>query len=217
MSSLATPDQRRIIDISQRLGARTPVWPGDTPVESGVRWGHGADSPVLVSWFRSSTHGGTHADAPLHYDPSGAAIEVLDLKPYLGPARVIDLRGCGPVVTAEMVVALLDQPVERVLLRTFDRFPHDCWPEAFTAVSPDAIDLLAERGVVLIGTDAPSLDPETSKTMAAHQAVRRAGMRILEGLVLDHVAAADYELIALPLALAGLDAAPVRAVLRTLA
>ena len=95
--------------------------------------------------------------------------------------------------------------------------PREPRPDNFAAVSPHAIALLAAHGVVLIGTDAPSLDPETSRAMDAHQAVRRAEMRILEGLVLDDVAAGDYELIALPLALAGLDAAPVRAVLRPLA
>jgi arylformamidase len=209
-------DQRRIIDISQALGPQTPVWPGDTAVESGVRWDHGVASPVRVSWFRSSTHGGTHADAPLHYDPAGAAIDAVDLQAYLGRVRVIDARGCGALVTAGMVQPFLTDAVERVLVRTFDSFPHDCWPETFAAICPDAIDLLAAHGVVLIGTDTPSLDPETSKTMDAHQAVRRAGMRVLEGLVLDHVVPGDYELIALPLALTGLDAAPVRAALRTL-
>jgi arylformamidase len=209
-------DRRQIIDISQVLGPQTPVWPGDTPVECGVKWDHGEGSPVRVSWFRSSTHGGSHADAPLHYDRAGVAIDAVDLQAYLGRARVIDLRGCGTLVTAEMLRESLVDPVERVLLRTFERFPHDHWPTGFAAISPDAIDLLAAHGVVLIGIDAPSLDPETSKSMDAHQAVRRAGMRVLEGLVLDHVAAGDYELIALPLALSGLDAAPVRAVLRTL-
>jgi arylformamidase len=52
--------------------------------------------------------------------------------------------------------------------------------------------------------------------MTAHQAVRRFGLSILEGLVLDDVPEGDYELIALPLALQGLDASPVRAVLREL-
>ena len=66
---------------------------------------------------------------------------------------------------------------------------------------------------MLIGIDSPSLDPETSKTMDAHLAMP-ADMRILEGLVLDHVPPGDYELIALPLKLQGLDAAPLRAVLR---
>ena len=39
-------------------------------------------------------------------------------------------------------------------------------------------------------------------------------LRIIENLLLADVAPGDYELIALPLNLSGLDAAPVRAVLR---
>jgi len=41
-------------------------------------------------------------------------------------------------------------------------------------------------------------------------------MAILEGLVLEGVPEGRYELIALPLKLAGFDASPVRAVLRSL-
>ena len=67
------------------------------------------------------------------------------------------------------------------------------------------------------GTDAASLDPQDSKTLDAHRAVRAHGMAILEGVVLDQISAGDYELIALPLKLAGLDASPVRAILRPLA
>jgi arylformamidase len=68
----------------------------------------------------------------------------------------------------------------------------------------------------LVGTDAPSLDPQETKTLDAHHAVRRHGLAILEGLVLDGVPAGTYELIALPLKIAGADASPVRAVLRAL-
>ena len=83
-------------------------------------------------------------------------------------------------------------------------------------MSAAAIDAMAAAGVALVGVDTPSLDPQESKTMDAHLAVRRHGLGILEGLVLDDVPEGDYELIALPLKLAGLDAAPVRAVLRAL-
>jgi len=79
------------------------------------------------------------------------------------------------------------------------------------------IERLGDAGVVLIGTDSASLDPQDSKTMDAHHAVRRHTMAILEGLVLDHVQPGAYELIALPLAIVGADASPVRAVLRPLA
>lgn len=52
--------------------------------------------------------------------------------------------------------------------------------------------------------------------MDAHHAVQRHDMRILEGLVFDGVPDGHYELIALPLKIAGADAAPLRAVLREL-
>jgi len=73
---------------------------------------------------------------------------------------------------------------------------------------------LSKAGVRLVGTDAASLDPEQSKTMDAHREIQAGDMRILEGLVLDAVPAGWYELIALPLKIAGADASPVRAVLR---
>jgi len=41
-------------------------------------------------------------------------------------------------------------------------------------------------------------------------------MAVLEGLLLDEVPPGDYELIALPLKWRGVDASPVRAVLREL-
>jgi hypothetical protein len=72
------------------------------------------------------------------------------------------------------------------------------------------------RGVVLIGIDTPSVDPFDSKALEAHQALAEHDMANLEGLVLDHVAEGEYELIALPLRIAGADGSPVRAVLRTL-
>ena len=208
---------RTLWDISQPLGATTPMWPGDTPFAAHRTWHYGADSPVNVSRFTASTHAGTHADAPLHYDPAGAPIDAVDLTAYVGRARVVDLRGCGRLVTPDMLAAALSTPVERVLLRTYASFPHAVWDAEHMAVAADSIRLLADHGVQLIGMDGPSLDPQTSKTMDAHLAVKAAGMAILEGLVLDDVAAGDYELIALPLKLAGLDAAPVRAILRALA
>lgn len=204
-----------IRDISQALRPTLPVWPGDTRFSAERTWDHDA-TPVAVSRFAMSTHGGTHADAPLHYARDGEAIEAMDLDAYVGPARVVDVRSVGGWVTADWLAPHLEGVPPRVLLRTFDRFPHDAWVSDFTAIAPDAIELLAASGVRLIGTDAPSIDPQESKTLDAHKTVLAAGMRILEGLVLDDVPAGDYELIALPLKLAGLDAAPVRAVLRDL-
>ncbi len=207
---------RKIWDISQPLRPALPVWPGDTAFSVRRRWIHGDGSPVNVASIELSTHSGAHADAPLHYDPAGLGIEAVSLEPYLGPCRVVDGRGAGDAIGADLVQAHWSPGVTRMLFRTFDCFPKDRWPETFTAVSASAIQALRAHGVVLVGIDSPSLDPELSKTMDAHLAVP-GDMRILEGLVLDHVPPGDYELIALPLPLAGLDASPVRAILRELA
>jgi arylformamidase len=120
------------------------------------------------------------------------------------------------VVEPEDIAHALDGAPPRILLRTYAAFPALSWRSDFVAVSPRAIALLAARGAILIGIDSPSMDPETSKELAAHHAIRHAGMAILEGLVLDDVPPGDYELIALPLPLAGLDSSPVRAILRAL-
>jgi arylformamidase len=203
-------------DISPPIRPGIAVWPGDTPFAQERSWAIGPGCPVNVSRITLSTHTGAHADAPLHYAEDGAPIDGLDLERYLGPCRVIDVRQArGAVQPADVADALAGAP-PRILLRTAETAAVEHWDPDFTAVAAATIELLASRGVVLIGTDTPSLDPETSKTMDAHQAVHRHGLSILEGLVLDRVMPGDYELIALPLRLAELDAAPVRAVLREL-
>jgi arylformamidase len=175
-----------------------------------------AGSPVNVARVTLSPHTGTHADAPLHYDADGAAIGAVDLDTYIGACRVVHCIGAKPLVTPDMLAAHLHDAPPRILLRTYDRAPLDAWDSAFCAVAPETIDLLADKGVRLVGIDTPSLDPQESKTMDAHRRIRAHRMAILEGLVLDAVAPGDYELIALPLKFATLDASPVRAALRPL-
>lgn len=207
-----------IIDISPSLSPALPVWPGDTEFFSTRTWTLAGACPVNVSMVRMSTHAGAHADAPLHYDPDGASIAEVDLLPYIGPCTVVHVTGARHVLSRETLVERVGgrdlQP--RVLLRFYERAPQDRWDPAFPAVSARAVHFLAEHGAVLIGVDTASLDPQSSKIMEAHVAAHARNLRILEGLVLDAVAEGDYELIAPPLKLQGLDAAPVRAVLRTL-
>jgi len=205
-----------LFDISAPIANGAPVWPGDTPVGIERVWRMEAGSPVNVARLTLSPHTGTHADAPLHYDADGAPIGAVALDAYIGACRVVHCIGAKPLVTPEMVAAHLDDAPPRMLLRTYDRAPLDAWDSAFCAVAPETIDLLAAKGVKLIGIDTPSLDPQESKTMDAHRRIRAHRMAILEGLVLDAVAPGDYELIALPLKFTTLDASPVRAVLRPL-
>lgn len=205
----------KLWDISPAIGPGFPVFPGDTPFAQRWTWTLDERCPVNVSELTLSPHTGAHTDAPLHYDPRGASIAEVELATYLGPCRVVHVIDVCPLVEPRHVLDRLAGTPPRVLLRTCAAAP-SYWDAAFTAVAPQTIDALHHLGVRLIGIDTPSLDPETSKSLDSHQRVRAHGMAILEGIVLDEVAEGDYELIALPLKIAGCDASPVRAVLREL-
>ena len=205
-----------LIDISQLLHPALPGWPGEPGFALDRHAAIGPGCPVNTARLTLSTHAGTHADAPLHYHADGQASADTALEPYVGECVVVDARGRGAAVGLGDVDWAALNGARRVLFRTYERFPQQAWDADFTAISAEVIERLGAQGVVLVGTDAASLDPQDSKTMDAHHAVRRHDMRILEGLVLDSVAPGRYELIALPLRIAGADASPVRAVLRTL-
>jgi len=207
----------RLWDISPPVHAGSPVFPGDAHYEQ--RWVAtlGPGCPVNVSTITLSPHTGAHADAPLHYDATGAAIGALDLAPYLGPCRVVHAIACGALIEWRHVEHAIDTSLPpRVLVRTYERAPVDHWDAALAAYTPDLVERLADRGVTLIGIDTASIDRADSKTLDAHQVIRRRGLRVLENLVLDEVPEGDYELSALPLKLISADASPVRAVLRSL-
>ncbi|RMC96160.1 arylformamidase [Aquitalea palustris] len=208
-----------LYDISPPLHAGMPVWPGDTALQESPAWQLDAHCPVNVARLTLSPHSGAHADAPLHYQADGLAIGLVGLDAYLGPCRVVHCLDAAPLLSlARLQQALADQPAPlppRLLIRSYRQFPQQ-WDPAFCAMDPALIDWLGQQGVRLIGVDSASLDAADSKTLAAHHAVARHGMAILENLYLDEIAAGDYELIALPLKLINLDASPVRAVLRTI-
>jgi arylformamidase len=203
-----------LIDISPSLRVGMGVFPGDAVFQAAPTFTIGPNCPVNVAEIAMSTHCGAHVDAPLHYDPNGASIDQLDLGDFIGPARVIDARGENPLCGFDDIAAALDGAPPRLLFRLMDRLDPMVWPSGFRALAPDAVERLALRGIRLIGVDVPSVDPETSKDLPSHMVCRAHDIRIIENLVLANVAPGDYELIALPLKLAGLDAAPVRAVLR---
>lgn len=211
---------RTLWDISAPVHAGSPVFPGDTPYSQQWCATIGPQCPVNVSALAMSPHVGTHADAPLHYDPQGATIGDVPLDAFLGPCRVIHAIGRGPLVQWEHIAHAVERegrPLPpRVLVRTYERMPVDRWDGALAAYAPATIERLADRGVVLVGIDTASIDPADSKALESHQVIRRRGLRVLENIVLDEVPEGDYELIALPLRLTTADASPVRAVLRAL-
>lgn len=160
-----------------------------------------------------STHTGTHIDAPYHFDEKGQRVGELALDVYVGPARVLVREGMeriGPEFFSDRDIA----DGERILIRTGAWRDRSRFPETIPVIDPALAPWLKKRGVRLLGLDLPSVDPLDSKDLPAHHALASHGIYLLEGLVLDHVQAGTYELVALPLPLIQADGSPVRAALR---
>ena len=205
-----------IRDISIAMSPATPEWPGDTPFGCTWAWRMARGDSVNVSAISTSPHVGTHADAPLHVHDEWPGAEELPLDAFHGPAVVRSVPTDRDVLELADLGDLPSMSIERLLLRTDCSIAGGAFPERWPALSPAAIDALVERGLRLLGTDAPSVDPRTSTQLAAHHALFRAGACILENLDLHAVANGTWELTAYPVKIAGADAAPVRAVLREL-
>ncbi len=166
-----------------------------------------------LSSVTMSLHTGTHLDAPCHFVDEGKDITGVPLASYVGPARVVSIKVAECISSADLA-ALCWDGVERVLFRTLPSDAGDSrFDRNFVYLSEDAAEFLGRHNIILVGTDSPSVDAFRSKTMQSHKALLGHGVAILEGLRLAHVQDGDYELICLPLKLAGGDGSPVRAVL----
>jgi arylformamidase len=204
-----------IYDLTPAITERLQVWPGDTPPRREILLDMKRGDNITLSSLRATVHLGAHADAPSHYGADAATIDARSLDYYLGPCQVVRVAVPRRTrITLDMLPASIT--AERVLIAT-GTFPDpERFNEDFAALTPELVAGLHRQGVKLIGIDTPSVDLFDSKDLPAHQMFLRCDMAILEGLVLADVPGGIYELIALPLKLAGFDASPVRAVLRTL-
>lgn len=204
----------RIIDISAPVSADTPAWPGDTEFSAELTWKIANGDSCNVSRIVTSPHNGSHADSPMHFIDGAEGIGEVPLDRYLGACVVVDGPRSGQI-QREHLESVDFERTPRVLVKTYDEHPRAFDPD-FVSVAIEAAQFLADRRAKLIGLDSASMDPFDSKGAEAHKILLPAGIALLENLVLDHVEPGEYELIALPLRWMGLDASPVRAVLRTL-
>jgi arylformamidase len=205
----------RELDISIPMGSRTPEWPGDQPFSCGWTMTLAGGGSVNLSAISTSPHVGTHADAPLHVYDGWPASHELPLAPFAGRALVCSVEPSLDAVNPRDLASLPSTgPVERLLLRTQCSVAGGTFPDRWPVLSTETIDMLFDRGLLLLGVDTPSVDGRHSKTLDVHKALFRGGAFNLENLDLRSITDGEYHLIAYPLLLEELDAAPVRAVLR---
>ena len=201
-----------IHDISQPLAPSTAAYPGDPVFRQHWAMRRAQGDPVNLTEITMGVHNGTHVDGPGHTRDVDAPIGLEPLEPYVGPARVIHAVGA-----ASLDERLLDgidvRRTPRILLRSRRQVDPRTFPEDFAGLTPALARRLVDSGAVLVGTDAPSVDPQGSAALEAHRILLEGRVAILENAVLDGVAEGEYVLVALPLRLTEADSSPVRAVL----
>lgn len=188
-----------IIDITKRFFS-ADVYPGDPRPEAEKIAEIGENSECNLTVVHACVHNGTHADAPSHFLPNGIPIDEMQLDAYIGPCTVIEVP--GGVITGEYVDEFFPKDCKRLLIKG-----------GGTAYFMDSsAQELAERGLLLIGTDSLSVGTKGNQ-VGPHRAFLSEGVAILEGLELTRVEPGEYFLFAPPVPYDGLDGAPVRAVL----
>jgi arylformamidase len=216
-----SPASSEWIDVTATLDpATTPVYEGDAPMRFDFLKDMRRGDALTLSAYSLGAHSGTHVDAPMHFVAGGAPVDRVPLAPLIGPARVIEIPDSVQAIDAAELGRHRWRGAARLLFRT--RSSARGWMSSatfhrdFAYVAPDAAQLMAEAGVVLVGVDYISAEQFGAPAPRTHQILLGRGIPIVEGLLLTAVPAGDYDLIVLPMKVAGHEGAPARAVLRAL-
>jgi kynurenine formamidase len=229
-----------LVDLTYTFDAHTLYWPNSP---GGFELKKLAFGPTAGGYFYSSyaysapEHGGTHLDAPIHFNEHGHTIDQIPLTQLIAPAVVIDVASktlkepdyrlsVADVRSWESVMGPIASGTI-VLMRTGwgarygDRKAYfgDDTPGAtdhlhFPSFGADAAKLLInDRHVAAIGLDTPSIDYGPSTDFIVHQIAMGAQVPGFENVAhLERIPFRGAWIIALPMKIGGGSGGPLRIV-----
>jgi arylformamidase len=203
-----------IIDISVTIDKATPAWPGSRGFKHewvrSISRGDASNDSV----FSCDAHLGTHVDAPFHFIDGGSTVESMPLDTLCGRAFVADLGEVASIGAKELEAASIPGDTERLLLKSGNSslWKKSAFYPAYAALTGDGARRLVHSGIRLVGIDYLSIGPYPDNS-EVHRVLLGAGMVIVEGLDLSAVNAGWYQLVCLPLKVAGAEGIPARAIL----
>lgn len=207
----------KFFDISVPIHPELPVWPGDPQVVLERYRTLSRGDASNDSRMACSVHCGTHVDAPAHFFEDGATIEQLSLEILVGTATVIEVPETDVITPDLLEVQELSPQTERLIFKTKNS---DLWTNPghqfnpnFVALSAESARWIVDKGLKLVGIDYLSIQPFKDTEPLTHRILLAAGIIIIEGLNLRDVNPGVYQLICLPLKLAGSEGAPARVIL----
>ena len=207
----------RFLDISLPVSPDLPVWPGDPAIvlERYRNISEGNDSND--SRLSCSVHTGTHVDAPAHFVKDGQTVEQLALDILIGQALVVDLPDINVITPDVLEKRNIPFETKRLLFKTKNSAlwaqPRLQFNPDYVALSAEAAGWIVQKGIQLVGIDYLSVQKFDDAKPDTHSILLGADIIIVEGLNLQNIKPGSYELICLPLKLAGSDGAPARVIL----
>lgn len=191
------------------------MYPGNPEIRIALQQALARGDGANVSTLAFGSHTGTHVDAAKHFFDEGQPVDEIPLERLIGPAIVIAFPDDTRAVSEADLRRHDLGGHTRVLIRTRNSAllaRREFVPD-YTYLTPDGADYLVGLGVQLVGVDYLSVEQFHSGHHRTHRALLGHRVVIVEGLNLAAVPEGTYDLVCLPLRLAGLDGAPARAVL----
>ena len=205
----------RIYDISIPVRTGGLVYPGNPEImiepQQAIARGAGAN----VSSIAFGSHTGTHVDSARHFFDDGQTVDRTPIERFIGPAILLVFPDSLMSVGAADLEKHDIGTHTRVLLRTRNSslLQKAEFVKDYTYLTPDGAEYLVGKGVQLVGIDYLSIEQFHSGHHRTHLTLLKEDVVIVEGLDLSEPPPGVYQLICLPLRLAGLDGAPARAIL----
>lgn len=208
-------DYENPIDITLALNEKTILYPGDRPMELSRILGISIGDSLNMSEIKSfNLHMGTHVDLPSHFLDNGLSMENYAITSFIGEAEVFEIMDVDKI-EKEHIQELNLKNGGHIILKTRNckllkeaAFNHD-----YCFLTKAASEELLKHSPKSIGFDYYSLDPSNSTTFESHKVFAQANISVFVCLDLHHVDPGQYLFSGTPLALTGVEASPVRAVL----
>lgn len=202
----------KVYDISMPVFYEMPVYKGRISkrpiitVESNFSTG-----AVYESRLEMNLHTGTHLDAPLHLLAGGGTIDSLALESVICKCKVLDLTHVADKITKEDLIDKKIDCGDFILLKTRNSF-EALLEGKFIYLDHAGAEYLVSQNVIGVGIDALGIERE-QPGHPTHKALLGNDRVIIEGLRLKSVPEGQYLLVAAPIKIMAVEAAPVRALL----
>ena len=204
-------------DATLPMRSETVHWPGHPHYTVDEMMSMAQGENMNVTAVSMCSHFGTHIDAPRHYYAEGKAVDELPPEIFIGPGRLVVYEG-EQHIPVEFIRELDLNRITRLFIRTSnsEKLAQPEFFENYLALTSAAAQALVNKGIVLLGVDGYSIGPfDPSPGMPVHRIFLGGGpdQVAIEEVNLAGISAGDYQVLAIPLRLTGLEASPARVLL----